>query len=124
MKNGPYELVVAPEGYSGKKYRGRYAYEHHVVWWAWRGSIPKGYEIHHRNGDHRDNRLKNVQLLTSDEHRAVHSDLQRKPLVQLKCPTCRGPVQVKPNNYRFHRKRGRKHFFCSRSCSARFIREK
>lgn len=38
VKNGPYELVIAPEEYPGKKYRGRYAYEHRVNYWRARST--------------------------------------------------------------------------------------
>lgn len=120
MKNGPYELVVAPTHYPGKKYRGRYAYEHHVKWWAKHGPIPKGYEIHHKNGDHRDNRLRNLQLLTRQEHTVIHAEMMRKPLVKLSCPSCTKDVLVAPRNYRFHTKNGRKNFFCSRQCSGKY----
>ncbi len=77
MKNGPYELIKPPANYPGKRYRGRYAYEHHVVFWLSTGiCAPKGYEIHHLNGDHRDNRIKNLKLVTSEEHKAIHSALR------------------------------------------------
>lgn len=31
MKNGDYILVIAPDWYRGKRYRGKYCYEHHLV---------------------------------------------------------------------------------------------
>ena len=41
MKNGPYILVAALETYPGKKYRGKYCYEHHMVWWKKHKQITK-----------------------------------------------------------------------------------
>lgn len=40
MRCGPYILIIPPPEYPGKKYRGRYAYEHHVVWWENTGGDP------------------------------------------------------------------------------------
>lgn len=90
MKNGPYTLIVAPKEYPGKRYRGRYCYEHHFVWWKKHGSAPStGMEIHHKNGDHRDNRLKNLVLLTAREHK-IHHGLIRSmdALKKIKCDAC------------------------------------
>jgi len=43
MKNGPYEMVIAPEEYPGRRYRNRYVYEHQLVWWKNTGKlVPKG----------------------------------------------------------------------------------
>ena len=40
MKNGDYILVKAPTNYPGKKYRNKYCYEHHLVYWQHYGIIP------------------------------------------------------------------------------------
>lgn len=52
--------------------------EHRVIWEKVHGPIPKGYEIHHKNGDGRDNRLENLQMLTSSEHRYLHAQLRKE----------------------------------------------
>lgn len=112
MKNGPYELVIAPDGYPGKRYRDRYAYEHVVVYWKHHGAIPAaGFEIHHLNGNHRDNRIENLQLLTAQEHQRIHAEKDREAAaVRLMCSSCgsefkRRRSRVKPTaNY------------CSRKC--------
>ena len=75
MKNGPYELVVAPDGYPGKRYRGRYVYEHVLVWWANTGELPSpGKVVHHKNGKQRDNRFRNLELKTRAIHTREHSE--------------------------------------------------
>ena len=45
MINGDYILVVAPPDYPGVKYRGRYCYEHRLVWWKEHNFLPKDDEI-------------------------------------------------------------------------------
>ena len=79
MKNGPYELVVPPYRYPGKRYRGRYAYEHHVVWWETTGqAVGDGFVVHHKNGDRRDNDFGNLEVLPKGEHTGLHNQMARK----------------------------------------------
>ncbi len=87
MKNGPYELVIAPDDYPGMKYRDRYCYEHHLVWWENTGTlVPEGHLLHHRNGDHRDNRFENLHLLHIGNHGKYHAT--GVTCVYLKCEWC------------------------------------
>lgn len=117
MKNGPYILVVAPEEYPGKKYRGRYIYEHHFVWWQATGEVlPKGIEIHHINGKHKDNRLKNLARVTSLQHRQFHYEqngLRDKPAkrVSRECAHC--GIIFERRNSDFNK--GYKRYFCCKS---------
>lgn len=118
MRNGPYELVIAPVSYPGKRYRGKYAYEHVVVWWKNVGSIPpNGYEIHHVNGEHRDNRFENLKLVTSHEHRILHGQLRRRPPIQFNCGFCGVTSSRRARDYRYKIKTNRSgKLFCSLSC--------
>ena len=114
MKNGPYEIVKAPENFPGKKYRGHYCYEHRLVWWRNTGSLPDSDKlIHHINGKKRDNRFENLSVVGWNEHSSLHHD-QKGHYVKLVCPCCgdefirlrRKTHLVKPN----------KATYCSRSC--------
>lgn len=74
MRNGPYILVGAPEDYPGPKYRGRYCYEHHLVWWENGGQLPRvGELIHHVNHDKTDNQYENLELMTVSAHTRQHN---------------------------------------------------
>ena len=123
MKNGPYTLLIAPENYPGKKYRDRYVYEHHLVWWKNKGTlVPTGFEIHHKNGDHRDNRIKNLQILTSKEHKAIHAQINKnKALREILCGFCEVKFYLRSSTVKTRlKKRKFGKLFCSTSCGAKY----
>ncbi|MCG3180456.1 MAG: hypothetical protein BIFFINMI_02817 [Phycisphaerae bacterium] len=68
--------------------------EHRAVWEANRGPIPEGMAIHHVNGNNRDNRIENLQLVTPAEHRHIHAGYESRDGVPYKrCCKC---GQTKP----------------------------
>ena len=120
MKNGVYTLVVAPENYPGLKYRGKYAYEHHIIWWKHLGSLlVDGYEIHHINGNHRDNRIENLKCMSSSEHSSLHGSRKPRNRVILKCPGC-GKIFIKDRRHTHLSKKRNKVTCCSRPCTGRW----
>lgn len=108
MKNGDYLLIIAPSEYPGKKYRGRYCYEHHYVYWKHTGLIPnKNQMIHHKNEDRYDNKFKNLELIYKKDHAQKHP----QKIKESNMPTCAGC------GIRFYnRNKNRKVFFHSRKC--------
>lgn len=56
---------------------------HRFVYMTFVGQIPKGYDIHHKNGIRDDNRVENLELIQKSEHNRKHS-LERlsKPIQQ------------------------------------------
>lgn len=77
--------------------------EHRAVWIAAYGSIPKGMQLHHCNGDKTDNRLENLALVSNKRHQALHRHERalgnRWSLVHKQCVACQ-------TTERSHRARG------------------
>lgn len=48
---------------------------HRVVWEYYKGKIPKGYEIHHKDKDKDNNSINNLQLVSKKEHIEIHKRL-------------------------------------------------
>ncbi len=117
MINGDYELIIAPDDYPGKKYRERYIYEHHYVWWANTGEIiEEGFVIHHKNGNKRDNNFDNLELKHYQEHNTMHLLERGRGMVLLKCPC--GNIFIKPRYDSHLSCSNKKITCCSKSCSA------
>lgn len=121
MKNGPYEMVVAPDDYPGKKYRGKYCYEHHLVWWKVTGRMVRSdHIIHHVNGKKRDNRFENLEEMSRSKHTADHNKERSSNLIRLRCGWCSETMEMKPHKYRERMKASATgNLFCSRSCGAK-----
>ena len=52
--------------------------EHVYIWEQAHGPKPEGCDIHHINGNGRDNRLENLVCLTKSEHKTLHAQLKRE----------------------------------------------
>ncbi len=120
MKNGPYILVKAPFDYPGLKYRGKYVYEHQLVWWQYTKIIPpNGYQIHHKNSDKHDNRYENLEMVFKGTHSKLHGLSKKKGWTLLNCCWCKKPFKIETRNHKAKAKQGQKHFHCSRSCQVK-----
>jgi hypothetical protein len=116
MKNGPYELVRAPDDYPGKRYRGRYCYEHILVWWRSTGKLPESNEVvHHKNGKQRDNRFTNLELKTRGDHTREHCE--PAAVKKICCGFCGREFKVLARVVRAKKTRGQRKFFCTHACS-------
>lgn len=114
MKNGPYELVVAPPEYPGKKYRGRYVYQHRLVWWQQTGEVLPSYVVvHHKNEKKRDNAFTNLESKGVKAHVADH----HKPaaITQTRCAQCGSTFEINVRAFKTRSKASSK-LYCGRSC--------
>ena len=117
MRNGPYILVKAPIDYPGKKYRGRYVYEHQSVWWQnTKEVVQDGYLVHHINENKHDNRFENLEISTISKHSRQHAKVAE--YISCECGWCKCKFSLKQSVYRTRTKTKDK-VFCSRSCGAK-----
>lgn len=52
---------------------------HYVVWYLAGRTAPFGFEIHHKDGNHLNNRLENLEIMTKKQHLAHHRKFPRLP---------------------------------------------
>jgi hypothetical protein len=120
MKNGPYILVISPSEYPGKKYRGRYMYEHHLIWWRKTGIVlPIGYNIHHKNENPHDNRFENLEMISRNTHASIHRPKTNK-FIALVCEWCKEPFQRAKENVLTKKKQRQTRFYCCRSHQVKY----
>lgn len=117
MRNGDYELVIAPEDYQGKRYRGKYCYAHILAYWEYYHDLPKDGEIiHHKNGDKRDNRPENLEKVSVLEHISMHTRNHLRKIAIIKCPVC-GKCFITTTRKTHLVRREHNATCCSRECS-------
>ncbi len=120
MRNGPYILTKAPENYPGKKYRGKYVYEHHLVWWQETGEVvdTSVYLLHHLDENKHNNSFSNLAKRVRSEHSAEHAPTPEQ--VELRCDWCEGTFIRNARQHRSKVKNDYKHVFCSRSHQVKY----
>lgn len=56
---------------------------HRYVWEKEVGTIPKGFHVHHLNGNKADNRIENLAIMTASGHERMHGqEIERKAKVR------------------------------------------
>lgn len=115
-----YKFVKAPKDYPGPVYSwGRRVLEHHLIWWLHTGDVvPKGYHVHHKNKDIRDNRFENLELLSASEH--THKHKPKRPNVHLVCAWCGVKIVRSRLDFESKKQQGQNRFFCNSSHAALF----
>jgi len=116
MKNGNYILIKAPIEYPGKKYRNKYVFEHHYVWWKNTGNIAsKRCVIHHKNKNTFDDRFENLEEKEWAQHTLEHNKEHPAEIIMLTCAWCGVIFRRDARNVNFRKKNGQINFFCCRS---------
>ena len=120
MTHGKYILVVVPDDYPGKRYRGRYAYEHHVVWWVAAGEVVDTSVdvLHHEDGNGHNNAFSNLVKKKKSDHTRDHHT--KAETVIISCDWCGCDFTRTVRRCKMSQKAGYFHSFCCRSHQIRF----
>lgn len=73
-----YAMILRPDWYTGRR-GSRHVFVHHVVMCSYLGitEMPKGFCIHHINGDRLDNSIDNLALMSQTGHQRLHAREKR-----------------------------------------------
>jgi len=79
--------------------------QHDLVWEREVGPIPRGYVVHHVNGDKQDNRIENLDCIDHTTHKRLHSGCYQDDSGMWIKP-CRKCGEHKPITEYYQRKSG------------------
>ena len=121
VSKGDYNYAVVKDHPYANSYG--YVLEHRVVVEISLGRILNPDEVvHHKNGNKKDNRLENLEIMDAISHSSLHSLEKGVSLVRLKCPECCA-VFVRPKRQTFLVKKKNSFTCCSISCRGKFSRK-
>lgn len=102
-------------GYWGRKIRGTTVYQHREIMEAYLGrKLGSNEVVHHINGKTKDNRIENLELLSSSTHSKKHA--KKSEIINVTCIHCGKPFTKRAKDERARRKKSRFGPFCGNSC--------
>lgn len=122
VSKGDYNYAYVPEHPNCTKTG--YVLHHRVVMENHLGRLLNADEVvHHINGDKKDNRVENLEVLGISQHSAMHGVFIGRHMVVLKCPWC-GKIFKKRRNDSFLSKKQKYDCnCCSSSCRGKLYRD-
>ena len=121
VSKGKY-LYAVVRGHPGSTKNG-YVLAHRVIMENSLGRLLLPDEVvHHKNGNKKDNRIENLEVMSVREHSRMHCRLRGRKMVKLKCPAC-GAIFVKRRRNTPLCDNSKEWSACSSSCRGRFSAE-
>lgn len=97
VSKGDYNYAIVPE--HPKRTKNNYVLEHRVVMENHLGRLLNDDEVvHHRNGNKKDNRIENLEILFNAEHARFHGSMVGHKMVLLRCPWCHEMFSIEKRN--------------------------
>jgi hypothetical protein len=72
-EKGRFKLTTGAGRYKRIEINGKKFQYHRWVYEQKKGPIPKGFVVHHKNGNRMDNRIKNLELVDHYKHNKIHA---------------------------------------------------
>jgi len=117
VSKGKYKYAVVPDHPKATEHN--YVLHHRVVAENNLGRMLEEDEVvHHENGDTKDNRWENLEVLSRETHASLHGQRKTRKWCLLRCPECGQLFERKHSNT--HLSKGGRGTFCSLSCSSKF----
>lgn len=117
VSKGDYNYAIVRDHPYASKYG--YVLYHRIVVENFFGRLLEKDEIvHHINGDKKDNRIENLEVMKAKDHAALHGKERKKKFARIKCPNCKKEFVTRLNNTFISRKC--LYTTCSRHCNGKF----
>ncbi len=120
VSKGDYNYAIVRE--HPNRTKNGYVLEHRVIIENRLGRLLNADEVvHHINGNKKDNRPENLEVMSASEHCRLHAMSQGASFSEMKCPNCQ-TLFVVPRAQTFYM-RGRIFTACSNRCRGQFSRQ-